>query len=135
MDRRHFLQALGASTSLAGLPAWAAIDPATTTDRWQSDFDAARANAPWTAGYAGLQAAVPPLALRLQGRLPADLIGGTFYRNGPARHGLGGIRYHHWFDGDGMVQAYRMGEGGITHQGRFVRTQKFVADSRAGRPV
>ncbi|MBS0455464.1 MAG: carotenoid oxygenase family protein [Proteobacteria bacterium] len=135
MDRRHFLQALGASTSLASLPTWAGSNPAAdTADRWQTDFDAARATTPWTAGFAGLQADVPPLALRLRGRLPPDL-GGTFYRNGPARYGLGGIRYHHWFDGDGMVQAYRIENGGITHQGRFVRTSKFVADTRAGRPV
>lgn len=133
MDRRHFLQALGAF----GLSPFhvQADNAATTADRWQTDFEAARASTPWTVGYAGLQADVAPLALRLRGRLPADLNGGTFYRNGPARHGLGGIRYHHWFDGDGMVQAYRIGDGAITHHGLFVRTQKFMADSRAGRPV
>jgi all-trans-8'-apo-beta-carotenal 15,15'-oxygenase len=62
-------------------------------------------------------------------------LGGAFFRNGPARHELGGQRYQHWFDGDGMVQKYSLGEGGIVHQGRFLRTPKFVADSAAGRPV
>ena len=48
---------------------------------------------------------------------------------------LGGQRYHHLFDGDGMVQKYSLSERGIVHQGRFVRTEKFLADSAAGRPV
>ena len=39
----------------------------------------------------------------------------------------------HLFDGDGIVQQYRIGERGITHRGRFVRTEKFIAESQAGR--
>lgn len=85
-------------------------------------------------GYVGLQADVDPMPLELEGRLPVGLTG-AFYRNGPARHMLGGQRYHHLFDGDGMVQKYTLSARGIVHQGRFVRTEKFLADSAAGRPV
>jgi all-trans-8'-apo-beta-carotenal 15,15'-oxygenase len=97
-------------------------------------FEAARAGRPWTAAYAGLQADAAPMPLILKGRLPRGLRG-AFFRNGPARHALGGVRYQHWFDGDGLVQQYTLGDGAITHRGRFVRTEKFVADGAAGRPV
>ncbi|MBX3621640.1 MAG: carotenoid oxygenase family protein [Rhizobacter sp.] len=147
MERRHFLQtmfgaagamALGArAATLAGeAPAVASTGTATTAslDAYAAAFEAERAAHPWTLGYVGLQADAAPMPLTLRGRLPAGLAG-AFYRNGPARHTLGGQRYHHLFDGDGMVQKYTLSERGIVHQGRFVRTEKFLADSAAGHPV
>ena len=68
---------------------------------------------------------------QIEGRWPAGL-NGTFYRNGPARFELDNERYHHWFDGDGMVHAWHMEHGRIRHQAQFVRTQKFVEESAAG---
>lgn len=133
MQRRDFHRSLLAAAGLATLGAPAALR-AQAADSVQADFDAARADAPWTLGYAGLQADVEPMALQLHGRLPRELQG-DFWRNGPARHGLGGQRYHHLFDGDGLLQRYRIAGGSIHHQGRFVRTAKFAADSAAGRPV
>jgi len=65
------------------------------------------------------------------GRLPADLRG-VFYRNGPGRFELGGERYHHWFDGDGFAQRWQIADGKVRHSGRFVATQKFSEESRAG---
>lgn len=131
MERRQFLQTLAASASALSLGARAATE---TTDEYAAAFAASRASKPWTLGYVGLQADVEPMPLTLRGRIPAALTG-AFYRNGPARHMLGGERYHHLFDGDGMVQKYSLSERGIVHQGRFVRTEKFLADSAAGRPV
>jgi carotenoid cleavage dioxygenase len=58
---------------------------------------------------------------------------GTLYRNGPARHELGGIRYRHWFDGDGMIHAFRFSDDGVSHSGRYVRTAKYAAETEAGR--
>jgi all-trans-8'-apo-beta-carotenal 15,15'-oxygenase len=69
---------------------------------------------------------------RVQGRLPADL-NGNFYRNGPGRFELGGERYHHWFDGDGFAQRWSIADGRVVHRGRFVQTEKFIAESEAGR--
>ncbi|SDF78242.1 MULTISPECIES: carotenoid oxygenase family protein [unclassified Duganella] len=65
------------------------------------------------------------------GALPKDL-SGVFYRNGPGRFELGGERYHHWFDGDGFAQRWQIGDGKVSHIGRFVATQKFVDESKAG---
>ena len=41
----------------------------------------------------------------VQGKLPSELAG-TLWRNGPAEHDRFGHRYGHWFDGDGMIQAF-----------------------------
>lgn len=131
MERRNFLQILAASASAFSLGALAAAE---ATDEYAAAFAASRASKPWTLGYVGLQADVEPMPLTLRGRIPAALTG-AFYRNGPARHMLGGQRYHHLFDGDGMVQKYSLSERAVVHQGRFVRTEKFLADSAAGRPV
>lgn len=69
--------------------------------------------------------------LRVQGRLPAALRG-TLYRNGPGLLERAGQRYRHWFDGDGLVQAWRFGPEGVSHQARFVQTRKFRAEQQAG---
>jgi all-trans-8'-apo-beta-carotenal 15,15'-oxygenase len=135
MQRRHFLQGLFGTAGALSLGSQAAPPVASPeADAWARAFAAQRTAAPWTQAYVGLQADVASMSMDLQGRLPGDLRG-AFYRNGPARHMLGGERYHHLFDGDGMVQKYSLSERGITHQGRFVRTEKFLADSAAGRPV
>jgi carotenoid cleavage dioxygenase-like enzyme len=72
----------------------------------------------------------------LRGRWPSALRG-RFYRNGPALFERGGERYHHWFDGDGMVQQFSIGDGPggtrISHRGRLVRTSKLQTEQRAGR--
>lgn len=57
--------------------------------------------------------------------------GCRYFRVWPARYEHGGMRYHHWFDGDGMVQAFRFCDTGMSHLGRFVRTKKYAAESRA----
>ncbi len=67
----------------------------------------------------------------IQGKLPADLKG-VFYRNGPGRFDLGGERYHHWFDGDGFAQRWQIGDGQVSHRGKFVQTHKFTEESAAG---
>ena len=131
--RRDTLQRLlgaGALTLPAlGLPLSAHADEATA-----QTFESQRAAHPWTQAYVGVQSDVAPMTMTLHGKLPAALHG-AFLRNGPARHTLGGMRYHHWFDGDGLMQRYTLGAQGITHEGRFVRTEKFVADTAAGRPM
>lgn len=112
MNRRKFLHGLSAA-ALAGLPlrTFAAPSPA---------YRSAAAD-----GY-------PPRALALEGKIPPGLRG-TLYRNGPGRHDLGGQRYHHWFDGDGLVQAFRVDASGVTHSARFVQTTKYTAETEAGR--
>ena len=130
INRRTILRTLAAAP-LAGL-----LNPANAlavaAKSWKQAFDQALANDPRLLGWKSvtqkrLEAANPTI----KGRLPAELVG-TFYRNGPARHERGGRRYHHWFDGDGMVQAFRFDGGRVSHLGRMVETKKFSSEEAAG---
>jgi carotenoid cleavage dioxygenase len=126
MQRRHFLKA-GLGLAASGLAGAACADARTTFDR----FHAALARDRDLVVYANLEGNQRGHAV-VEGRLPEGLRG-TFFRNGPGRFELGGERYRHWFDGDGFAQAWRIGDGTITHQGRFVETRKFLDESAAGR--
>lgn len=70
----------------------------------------------------------------VSGRWPAALRG-RFLRNGPALFERGGQRYQHWFDGDGMVQQFRIDGGRVVHRGRLVRTSKLKLEREQGRFV
>ena len=128
MDRRDLLRQ---GLAVAGLPLcapWAAnaVEPGS----WQSQFDASRA--PWKPAFTTAARDLPPSKARVRGRFP-DAVAGTFYRVGPAGHDLGGERYHHWFDGDGMVQRFEIAGTEVLHHGRYVGTPKRIAEVRAGR--
>lgn len=112
------------------------IGPHTAAGRDRArTFASARTERPWLAPWAGIEAeALPRRRLALEGRLP-ETLRGTLFRNGPARHELAGFRYRHWFDGDGMVHAWRLDDAGVTHEARMVRTEKYVAETAAGRPL
>lgn len=71
---------------------------------------------------------------RVEGRLP-EYLRGTYYINGPARFERGGFRYRHWLDGDGMVCALRFDGDGVRATSRYVRSEKFLTEEEAGRPV
>jgi carotenoid cleavage dioxygenase-like enzyme len=47
----------------------------------------------------------------------------------------GAQSYRHWFDGDGLVQAWQVGSEGVRHRARFVPTPKFISEEAAGRFV
>lgn len=137
MDRRLFCQSLAlgsAGSALGALPLLPSTAHAGTPEAGSTlnAFTQQRSRAPWTLGFEGLQNDLPPVAMRLRGQLPRDLRG-TLLRNGPAQHTLGEVRYQHWFDGDGMIQQYRFSDQGLHHQGRFLRTEKFLAENAAGR--
>ncbi|MEM9387857.1 MAG: carotenoid oxygenase family protein [Pseudomonadota bacterium] len=88
----------------------------------------------WSLGWRGVtQDAFEPRALSVTGRLPPALQGGALYRNGPARLERAGVRYRHWFDGDGMLQRFRFGAESIVHDGRFVQTAKYREEQAADR--
>jgi all-trans-8'-apo-beta-carotenal 15,15'-oxygenase len=131
-SRRTMLQAglaaLTAPALLAGREAQAAARAA--------DFAAAAAKDPLRTPLFGVNDATGhrDAEARLRGRWPAKLRG-RFYRNGPALYERAGQRYHHWFDGDGMVQQYRIGDGRVTHRGRLVQTAKLRQEREAGRFV
>jgi all-trans-8'-apo-beta-carotenal 15,15'-oxygenase len=96
-------------------------------------FARALAADPALAGYQGVSCdGLLTSRVAVEGALPAGLRG-TLYRNGPALHELGGLRYRTWLDGDGMVQAFRFTDRGIEHTGRLVLTEKLAAEIAAGR--
>ena len=119
LNRRAALAALGAVASgIAGFSH--AADPG---GAWRSSY---------TPYNGPLKAALDSGSLRIQGRWPAALQG-TLYRVGPARRELGGVSMNHWFDGDGMLQAFRFDQGRISHRGLMLATPKLKAEEAAGR--
>jgi all-trans-8'-apo-beta-carotenal 15,15'-oxygenase len=137
MNRRDAVRALGAFGAVAALPSFAAGEPGTAATEG-SAFDAAAAGMPWLAPFKGVNDDDPSRtdlrceSLAVTGRWPAELRG-RFYRNGPALFERNGQRYHHWFDGDGMVQQFTFSGRGVSHVGRLVRTPKLAAERDAGR--
>jgi len=129
MQRRHLIAtaAAGLTTSLAA--------PSFAKPARAADFDTHVAKQPLLTPFKGVTDATGDRdsgALLLRGRWPAELRG-RFYRNGPALYERSGERYHHWFDGDGMVQQFTLGDGRVSHRGRLVRTAKLKAEQQAGR--
>lgn len=61
----------------------------------------------------------------IEGEIPSALLGGTLYRNGPARFERGGERYAHMLDGDGYVCRFGFSEDGgkVEFRSRFVKTR------------
>ena len=81
-------------------------------------------------GLAGENLDTPSAAI--EGRLP-NALRGSYFRNGPGLMQRAGQRYRHWFDGDGLVQAWTLQDGRASHRARFVQTEKFRAEQAAGR--
>lgn len=137
VSRRELLQ-LGAA-SAATIPFLAAapsvIKGATKTMDWRAEFRKGMQKHPWMLGWQSVsQDHFDSGVLPVQGKLPPELRG-TLYRNGPARHEVGNMRYHHWFDGDGMVHGWRIEDRGISHKARMVRTKKYETELEAGRSL
>lgn len=109
LDRRQFIggASLAASALIAPDIAMAGVVPAG-----------------WALGVADVEADIAPAPMRLlRGRVPAGLAG-TLYRNGPAKFRRGSSTSGHWFDGDGLVRAFRIADGGARLAARFVDTPK-----------
>jgi len=136
LHRRDWLRLLGATAATAGTGL--AAPQARTVDDTAARFAENLGRHPELLPLQGLPAHGPDelrcAALSVQGRWPEDLRG-RFHRNGPALFEREGQRYHHWFDGDGMVQQFALAGRQISHHGRFVHTRKLQADRAAGRFV
>lgn len=68
----------------------------------------------------------------IDGQVPTDLEG-TFFRNGPGRQRIGNEVYGHWFDGCGMLCAFSFVDGRVHFRNRYVRTPKYVNETREQR--
>ena len=101
---------------------------------WSERFAAALLERPWLAAWGNIDREHYQGQAATSGRWPEELRG-TLYRTGPAQHEVHGYRNHHWFDGDGMVQAWRINGNGVRHQARLVETAKVKAERAAGRAL
>jgi len=131
-SRRAALQTLAASGAIGALASYG-INASAQTSNFDSYAQSAKKN-PWALGWRSALApdlSTPEVKL-VSGKLPKGL-SGTFYRNGPALFERDGLRVNHWFDGDGMVHAYQIGGGKVSHRGRMVRT--WVASKRTISPA
>lgn len=130
MQRRHFLRsATAAALAAPFVPSFAAEAAASTAWQRPADFGSHAALQPMR-GLQGQDLACDNAVV--SGRWPEGLRG-TLFRNGPALFERAGRRYEHWFDGDGLVQAWRFdGDGRASHRARFVQTAKFRAEQAAG---
>jgi carotenoid cleavage dioxygenase-like enzyme len=122
MNRRDLLIGGG----LAGL---ASLVPATARAA-----AAVTARPDWTLGVTDILGDIAPQPLRrLHGRAP-DLQG-TLYRNGPARFRRGASAAGHWFDGDGLIRAWKLRGNQASLMARFVDTPKRRLEEQLGRIV
>ncbi len=120
-QRRHFLAGLASAGLAPQLWAHGLVPQGFSTD------------APELRPFAGLTGQdLNAEGLAIEGRWPRELQG-QYFRNGPSLMQRGGKRYRHWFDGDGLMQAWTMRDGKISHRARFVQTEKFRAEAEAGR--
>jgi all-trans-8'-apo-beta-carotenal 15,15'-oxygenase len=87
------------------------------------------------APYAGLTTSLTEeldQALRVEGRLP-EALRGTLYINGPGLFDRGGRRKHSALDGDGLVVAFVLKGPAPRVLAKFVQTDKYREEARAGR--
>lgn len=139
MNRREYLSAAIAAFAVVPLARSFAAETAPAnpalSDDWAAAYAKARQSNPGLIGYdsVGRRELSTPM-LSVEGKLPADLVG-RFTRNGPAQHEVGGLRYHHWFDGDGMLQQFRFDGKTVGHRGRLIETNKLRTETAAGRAV
>jgi all-trans-8'-apo-beta-carotenal 15,15'-oxygenase len=89
---------------------------------------------PWSGGFRTLAEEHDYRIDEIDGQVPAGLRG-TLYRNGSGRNDLGGRWFPHWFDGDGMISAIRFDDSGIHYRNRYVATENYRDETRAGHIV
>jgi all-trans-8'-apo-beta-carotenal 15,15'-oxygenase len=119
LNRRQLLQGVFAGAVAGTLPGLA-LAAHTSPDAWLAGWR--------TFG----RESEGPTTATLEGRWPGSLTG-TLYRNGPGWFDRAGVRYDHWFDGDGLMRAWKIGGGKVVHSARMVATNKFVTEQKSGK--
>jgi all-trans-8'-apo-beta-carotenal 15,15'-oxygenase len=128
LNRRRLLR------QMSGLAAGALVTPEIARAAGQLVVGAAL-GVDWGLAFADLDGDLAPAKMSLaSGACPADLAG-SLYRNGPGRFRRPGGAAGHWFDGDGLMRAFRIQGGEATLAARFVDTSKRRADSAASAVV
>src|SRR5690606_1414464 len=102
----------------------AAVSAAVLTPETVRARAAMQAAADWSLVTADLEHDLSPRPMRLvHGRPPGGLEGALF-RNGPGKFRRPGGSASHWFDGDGLMRAFRVRDGQATLEARFADTPK-----------
>ena len=113
----------------------AALSAAVVTPETVRAMAAMQASADWALATADLEADIAPRAMRLvHGRAPAGRTG-TLFRNGPGKFRRPGGSATHWFDGDGLMRAFRVNDGQVTLDARFADTPKRRWETEIGAVV
>ncbi|MBD3558389.1 carotenoid oxygenase family protein, partial [Planktothrix sp. FACHB-1355] len=86
----------------------------------------------WQRGYESLKQEFDYWIDDVEGEIPQELQG-TLFRNGPGLFDRNGQRVHHPFDGDGMICSIAFQNGRAYFRNRYVRTQGFVEEEKAGK--
>jgi all-trans-8'-apo-beta-carotenal 15,15'-oxygenase len=86
----------------------------------------------WRGGYRSQQQEYDYWIEDIDGEIPPELEG-TLFRNGPALLDINGESVRHPFDGDGMICRVTFRSGKAHFSNRFVRTQGFVEEQKAGK--
>ncbi len=113
----------------------AALSAAVATPEMTRAAAALDLAADWGLTTRDLDGDTPRQAMRLiHGRAPEGLQG-ALYRNGPAKFRRPGGSATHWFDGDGMMRAFRLQDGQATIEARFADTPKRRTETELGAVV
>jgi len=86
----------------------------------------------WQKGYRSLPKEYDYRIDEVEGEIPPELQG-TLFRNGPGLLDVNGQSLHHPFDGDGMICAIAFKDGQAHFRNRFVRTEGFQKEQKAGK--
>ncbi|KAI5077805.1 hypothetical protein GOP47_0007629 [Adiantum capillus-veneris] len=87
-----------------------------------------------SSNFAPLSHESPPTPCpHIEGTIPPSL-NGVFLRNGPNPLHPQTSNYH-YFDGDGMIHAVTINNGSAVHACRYIRTNRFVYEEAAKRPL
>jgi all-trans-8'-apo-beta-carotenal 15,15'-oxygenase len=86
----------------------------------------------WKRGYESQRQESAHWLKDIEGQIPRPL-NGTLFRNGPGLLDINGVPFKHPFDGDGMICAFSFRDGQVHFRNRFVRTQAFLEEQKAGK--
>ncbi|ESO85228.1 hypothetical protein LOTGIDRAFT_195993 [Lottia gigantea] len=74
----------------------------------------------------------------IEGTIHGDIpkwLNGNLYRNGPGIFEVGKTKYFHWFDGMAVLQHFRIANGKVYYQRRFLKSNTYKCNLEAKRIV
>ena len=134
MNRRSFLSSLTAGVAVGAMQGSELALAKNASDSVKISFANALKDHPWLIGYRSTPSESFASRAEVRGKWPQEL-NGVLYRTGPAQFEIRDFRQQHWFDGDGMLQAFKISPSGVWHHAKMVQTHKFKAEKAAGRAV